>query len=154
MSASTSQPELQLSAARIKRPMVDRAGARAILDVEDWQLETATDRIDGVLNIASVKCERRELRYAVVCLEEYRRELIVPRTDAELAELIFGKMQPLIRAQRIYNRLNCHATHFYDLARERVIKLAKGSAQRSGPGGSAVVEWSALLDFIKKRRVA
>jgi hypothetical protein len=152
--ATTIQPELSLHAARLRKPVVKRDGALNVLELEDWQLEAVIDRLDGVVNVASPRASRRELRFVVVCLEECKRGLVVPRTDEQLVELIFGKPQPLIRAQRIKSRLMIHATHFYDLARERVIRLAKGSEQRSGPGGSAVVEWSALVDFIKKRRVA
>lgn len=152
---ATSQTELPLSAARLKRPLADRAGARAMLDVEDWQLDRLLDggKIRGVLNIASPKA-RQDIRLLVVALEEFKRELVVERSNDELAKLIFGQPQPLIRAQRIYSRLNCHATHFYDLAREGVIRLARGSEQRTGPGGSAVVEWAELRRFIQQRRLA
>ena len=151
----SAQTELPLSAARIKRPLVDRSGARAILDTEDWQLDRLLDagRIRGVLDIASPGA-KQELRLLAVALEEHKRELVIERTDDELLRLIFGQPQPLVRVQRIYARLNCHPTHLYDLAREQVIRLAKGSTQRSGPGGSAVVEWSELQRFIHERRRA
>lgn len=158
---ATLQPELALSAARIKRPTVKNDGARAVLDVEDWQLVTLVDQglIRGVLDVASRDAERRELRFAVVALEEYKRaqlaEAQLPeRTDEQLAELVFGKPQPLVRARWIYRALNCKPSHFYDLVTERVIRLARGSVQRCGPGGSAVAEWSELVRFITARRVA
>jgi hypothetical protein len=157
--ATILQPELSLPAARLRKPVVKRDGALNVLELEDWQLEAVIDRMDGVLNVASPRTTRRELRFVVVCLEECKRSLRTAytppaRTDEQLTVMIFGQPQPLIRAQRIKSRLMIHATHFYDLARERVIRLAKGSEQRSGPGGSAVVEWSALVEFIKKRRIA
>lgn len=150
------QTELSLSAARLKRPMVDRAGARVMLDTEDWQLDRLLDagKIRGVLDIASRGAERQELRLLVVAIEEHKRGLVIERTDAELAAMIFGLPRPLVRVQWIYARLNCHPTHLYDLAREKVLCLAKGSEQRSGPGGSAVVAWAELLRFIKERRRA
>ena len=106
----------------------------------------------GVIDIASHGAERQELRFSVVGVEEFKRQARVERTDEDLMRLIFGASVPLVRVQRIYARFNCHPTHVYDLAREKVLRLAKGSAQRTGPGGSAVVEWNELLRFIKDRR--
>ncbi len=148
------QSELPLSAARLKKPMLKRDGAKNVLDMEDWQLEAAIDRLDGVLNVASKKAARRDLRFVVVCLEEFKRGLIVPRDEHQLAELIFGKAQRYVRAQWVKSRLMVHATHFYDLAEEKVIRLARGSRPQCGPGGSAVVEWDSLVTFIKQRRIA
>lgn len=148
------QTELPLSAARLRRPLVDAAGARTLLDVENWQLERLLDagKIRGVWDIASPKAERQELRLLAVACMEHLKELTVEREDAELARLIFGLPEPLVRVQRIYARFNCHPTHLYDLVREKALKLAKGSMQRPGPGGSAVVEWTELLRFLKVRR--
>lgn len=153
---ATLQAELPLSAVRVRRPLTDRAGARERLDVDDWQLDRWLDagKIRGVLDIASRGAEKQELRFLSVAIEEFKRELVMERTNEEFARAIFGLPQPLLRAQRIYSRLNCHPTHFYDLAREKVLRLAKGSEQRTGPGGSAVVEWSELLRFISQRRRA
>lgn len=156
--SANQQLELTLAAARHRKPMVKRDGAKNVLDVEDWQLEAAIDQLDGVLNVASKTATRRDLRFAVICLEEFKRAgatnaVRKDRTDEELTELIFGKRQPLIRAQWVKSRLMVHATHFYTLAQEKVIRLARGSEQRSGPGGSAVIEWDALVSFIKQRRI-
>lgn len=156
MSATTyTHPTLPLARGSVRRPMVDRAGARAVLDVEDWQLDGALDTglIVGVLNIASARAMTRELRFTVSKLEEYQQKNVTTPDHAELAALIFGREQPLVRARWVYSRLNCHATHFYDLVAEKVLKLAPGSAQRPGPGGSAVVEWAELVGFIKRRRI-
>ena len=163
--SATLQPELSLGAARIKRPTVKNDGARAILDVEDWQLATIVDagRVRGVVDVRSRSAERRDLRFSVVALEEFKRAVPAAgsgavaspaRTDEQLAELIFGKPQPLIRARWIYRALNCKPSHFYDLVSEKVIRLARGSEQRCGPGGSAVAEWNELGRFIRERRVA
>ena len=160
----TIQPTLSLSAARIRRPALDRRGAIAVLDEEDWQLETIiygpkrADRdalkLTGVIDIASRGVNKQELRFLVICLTEYKRGELVPRTAEDLAQLFFGLPQPLVRARWVYRGFACHETHLYDLHREGVLKMAKGCVQRSGPGGGGVFEWDALVDFIKKRRIA
>jgi hypothetical protein len=161
------QPELPLHAARLKRPCVDSNGARAILDKEDWQMEAILDlgAVRGVVNIARKDSARKELRFVVVCLEEYKaaqRTGAKPleRTPAELTELIFGKPRPYVRVQAVYRAFNSSHYHFYRMAadyrrcRDKDFELSQQTTRRGGPGGSAVVEWSALVKFIEKRRIA
>jgi hypothetical protein len=154
-------PPLQLRDARIQRPTVDRNGARAILDLEDWQLDALVDTgaVRGVLNIASRDTERRQLRFVVVCLEEYRQATLahtrVPQhSDDSIAQLLFGAPQPQIRSQRIYRALNCKHTHLYALVAQNLLRFATDEVPRSGPASNAVVAWSQLLHFITKRRLA
>ena len=136
--------------------MGDRAFARAVLDVEDWQLETLLDagKLGWVVDIASRGAERRELRFVTACLEEFKAGAVVERTTSEIVQLIFGRGQRFVRARWVYRCLNCKHGHFYDLMRERVLPLAKGSEFRVGPGGSGVVEWSTLVRFFETRRVS
>jgi hypothetical protein len=154
-------PQLQLRDARIQRPTVDRNGARAILDLEDWQLDALVDTgaIRGVLNIASRDTERRQLRFVVVCLEEYRQAARAgtrapQHTNDSIAQLLFGAPQHEVRAQRVYRALNCKSTHLYALAAQNLMHLAPDAEPRSGPGGSGAVAWSQLLNFIAQRRLA
>jgi hypothetical protein len=135
---------------------VDNLGARAMLDAEDWQLAALVDQglVRGVLDIRSATATRRELRFSVVAIEEYKRGLVTERTGADLAEILFGRPGSMVKARWVYRALNCKPCHFYLLATQRVIRLAKGSRQRVGPGGSAVVEWSELVNFINNRRIA
>src|SRR6476620_8954072 len=99
---------ISTGAVQMRRPTVDNAGARALLDCEDWQLTRMVDEglIRGVVNVSSAKTERRQLRYAVAALEEYRRGQLLERTDAALAEMIFGKPQAEVAARWIYRALN------------------------------------------------
>ena len=108
------QTELSLRSATFKLPLTNRGGALGLLAVPDWQLESLIDAgaIRGVLNIASTASVRAELRFLVVAVEEFKRELRIERTNAELAEIIFGRPQPLVRAHWIRTRLLCHETHF------------------------------------------
>lgn len=154
--ALTKQTELKLRDVRRNLPTTDLRGARDVLKLDDYRIHQLLDEgaIKGVLNIASPSAAKKELRFLFICLEEYAREIEVERSDELIAGMVWGLKRPLVKAHWVYTRLNCHATHFYDLARERVIKLAKGSEQRCGPGGSAVVEWADLLEFVKQRRIS
>ena len=161
MTTPAATAPLQLRDARIQRPTVDRNGARAILDLEDWQLDALVDTgaLRGVLNIASRHTERRQLRFLVVCLEEYRQAARAgarapQHSNDSIAQLLFGAPQPQVRAQRIYRALNCKHTHLYALAAQNLMHLLPDAAPRTGPGGSAVVAWSQLLSFIAQRRLA
>ena len=140
---------------------VDRKGARMELGVGFAELDAILNRplnhklrLTGVLDIGSKGSSHEELCFVVECLREFDAEKMTRRSDAQLALLIFGEAQPLVKAKRVYEALNCKHDHFYQLAADKVIPLARRSAQRRGPGGSAVVEWSALVAFITERRLA
>lgn len=143
-------------AVQVRRPTVDNAGARALLDCEDWQLTRIVDEglIRGVVNIAAASTERRQLRYAVVAIEEYRRGQLPERTDVALTEIIFGKPQTEVAARWVYRALNFTPAHFYRLTTAKVIRTIKGKSPHAGPGGSAFVAWGELVRFVEQRRVA
>ena len=158
----------------MRRPTMDRAGARGCLDIEDWQLDGLIDEgsLGWVLDIASPGAERRELRFLTAAVAAYRRGkeegrmqnaeaaqspssfCILPSALPQVMELLFGPEVPLVRAQRIYRAFGCKPAHFYDLVAEGALPLARGSAQRPGPGGGGVVAWATLKAFVLKRRVA
>jgi hypothetical protein len=152
----SAHPEVSFSVAGFKRPTCDRRGARGILGLEEWQLEPILDsgRIRGVVNIASPGARRAELRFLIVAVKEHQRGIVTERTDEKLAAAIFGNPRPFVRAHWVYSRLGCTPKHFYNLAAERVIPLAKDSLKRGGPGSGAIVNWKALVAFIAKRRIA
>lgn len=140
----------------LKRPVLDRSGARAILDCEDWQLDRDVDegRVVGILDIACPNASRRELRFPTVALAEAREGKRVERTHEELARLIFGLANPLVRARWVYRSLNCKHTHLYELLNAGALKAQRGSVARTGPGGSVVIAWPELVRFIKARRLS
>lgn len=116
-------------------------------------------RLTGVLDLASKGAGHQHLCFVVACLEEFRAGKMVKRTDDELAVLIFGELQKaqgVVAVKRLYRALNCKHDHFYRLTagRKPVLPLAPDSKCRRGPGGSAMVEWAALVEFIAARRVS
>lgn len=159
--SATLQTDFELR--RLGKPQmcVKRDGAQQMLGVDHAGLEAILNRplnhklrLTGVLDIASRDASHQHLHFVVVCLREFDAGVMVKRTDAQMTELIFGPEQKLMFGVRVRRALNCTHDHFYALAADGVLPLKRGSAQRRGPGGSAVVEWSALLNFIKQRRLA
>lgn len=162
---ASSQTELEL---RTGRPVkcVSRNGANEKLGTVSHELDAILARplnhkvrLTGVLDLASKGAQHQELRFVVVCLEEFLAGKTVKRTDDQIAVLLFGELQKaqgVVRVKRLYRALNCKHDHFYNLTRGRnaPLRLAAGSACRPGPGGSGVVQWSDLVKFIGERRLA
>jgi len=150
------QQPLPLRGARLKLPLVDLRGALNITGLEQWQLGTGRDAVSiaWTLDLASPRAKRTELRFPVCCLQDYLDARKAEYTAAQMAEYIFGAVQPLVRARWVYRRLACKHSHLYDLVTEGVLRAAKGSVPRTGPGGGAVFAWETLVKFIEKRRVA
>lgn len=160
-SAPTLQGDMEFRRLGRLEKCTDRKGARLELGCGFAELEAILDRplnhklrLTGVLDIGSKGSKHQELCFVRECLREFDAGKMVRRSDEELAELIFGKKQPLVFAICCYRALNCKHDHFYGLAADGVIPLARKSVQRRGPNGSAVVEWAALVGFIKERRIA
>lgn len=157
----TLQTEMEFRRLGRLEKCTDRKGARLELGVGFAELEAILDRplnhklrLTGILDIGSKGSKHTELCFVRECLREFDRGQMVQRSDEDLAELIFGVKQALVFANRVYRALNCKHDHFYSLAADGVIPLARKSVQRRGPNGSAAVEWSALVAFVKTRRIA
>lgn len=155
------QTEFELRRTARLEKCTDRKGARLELGVGFADLEAILDRplnhklrLTGILDIGSRGSAHAELCFVRDCLREFDAGKMIRRTDEQLAELIWGPKRPLLKAQAVYRGLNCKHDHFYSLAADGVIPLARKSRQRRGPGGSAVVEWAALVSFIRERRFA
>lgn len=159
--AANAHPELDLPPSGRLEKCVARNGAQYLLGLAAWELDNVLNRplnhkqrLMGVLCIASKGAQQSELRFVGECLREFASGKSVGRSDEQLAALIFGKARKLVRAREVYRALNCKHDHFYGLAADGLIPLARNSEQRRGPGGSAVVEWGSLVKFIGERRVA
>ena len=164
-------------ALRTGRPVkcVNRNGANERLGTVAHELDAILSRpmnhklrLTGVLDLARPGAQQQHLGFVVECLEEFRAGRTVQRTDDELAVLLFGplqKEQGLVTFKRVYRSLNCKHDHLYLFTKAGTgraggkdkrpgLPLAEASMPRRGPGGSAVVRWSALVKFIGERRVA
>jgi hypothetical protein len=168
---SKTHPELEDRAGRplpSGRPVkcVGRNGANEKLGTVAHELDAILSRplnhklrLTGVFDLASKDAGHQHLIFVVECLEEFCTGRTLPRTDDELAVLIFGalqKTQGVVSVKRVYRALNCKPDHFYGLTagRKPALRLARNSAQRRGPGGSAMVAWAELVRFLGERRVA
>lgn len=145
---------------------VNRNGANERLGTVAYELDAILTRplnhplrLTGVLDLAGPAAEKEYLCFVVACLDEFRAGKMVGRDDDALAVMIFGALQRaqgVVSFKRVYRALNCKHAHLYRFTEGRrpELPLMRGSAQRRGPGGSAVVTWPALVAFIGKRRIA
>jgi hypothetical protein len=134
---------------------VNLAGLRSYLgDLDDWELQAMIDdgRLAWAINVAGATAERRDLRIPLCCVQDCQAGLRRDLDAAHIYRFYFGEAT-LVKARKIYRALNIKHNHFYALVGEGVIRLAKGSAQRRGPGGGAVVTMLDLVNFITARRI-
>lgn len=103
--------------------------------------------------------EQDHYRFARVALDEFARDARVLRTDAELAELIFGlaaRQSGLTRRVAFTERLGISehtVTRLLALTGERGLRLAPDTKSAKGPGGSPLIQWSELVRWVGVRRL-
>lgn len=167
MSAVTSAPLQPLRApARVSLPtacvpMLTTEGAMALLQCEREALLALVDTGDltGVLDVSAGTGAMRELRFTRHCVDEWLAGQCVPRTDEELAELVFGtfaRTAGRLKRNAARRRLLVCASTTINLTRlrgPRRLCLAPGSRSRRGPGGSPEIAWPELVRFCASRRL-
>lgn len=148
---TATQPAL-LERPKVSLPVVDRNGLRGIIGRRGAWVTEAEELVLGTLNIAGTGSKRRELRFPTQAVQEYLDGRQVERDDAALAELVFGaaaKMGGVTTTAEVIHRLCCKPDHFFNLAEAGEFP---GTA-RPGPGRTAPVAWTALVAFVKRRRL-
>lgn len=133
-------------------PTMDRRGLRTVIAKRGGWLLEAEAGVLGAINIAAPDAKRPELRWPTQAVQEYLAGQRVQRSDEQLAEVIFGtgaKLAGLTTSAEVIHRLLCVTEHFFNLADAGEFP---GTA-RPGPGRTATVAWTALVAFVKRRRI-
>jgi hypothetical protein len=131
------------------------AGLCTILGGLDlWEIEAMIDdgRLSWAINVASAGVDRREIRIPMCCVHDFQAGSKRDYTAAQMSLFLFGADE-FIRARRFYRALNIQHNHFYALIQDRSLRLAHGSAQRRGPGGSPFLTRLDTINFLTARRI-
>lgn len=161
MSTAT-QPVLRLSLPAGVMTTVE--AAFAVHGVQRVDLLAAVDagEIVGALDVSASRGRvMRELRFPSVTLAEWVQGGRRARTDAELAELIFGRAGALVgsvKRQHVRRMLNVSEdllTDLLKLAGERGLRLQEGCrlGAKSFTGNSPLIRWSELVRWLGVRRL-
>ncbi len=153
------QAVLPLARATLRRPVVNRSGALAILGIESWTLDGLIESgsLGFVVDIATefprTPGSRSELRFLAGQLEAWAGKQPVADLDAAaVARLVFGT-ELLIRSRRLLRGLACTHHHLYALAEARALPMAEGATRRRGCGGGGVWRLADVVAFLEARRV-
>ncbi|NOS68660.1 MAG: hypothetical protein HOP33_01850 [Verrucomicrobia bacterium] len=150
-----------------KLPLVNLGTAVAALAVPEEKVFAAIEegRIAFAFDFSSCGCKRVAVRILAQSLADFQnRKPVSTASDAEqfnqAVRLIFpavttkpGGIQT-VRAVTIYRRLCINHDHAARLVRDGEMRLAKGAKFRRGPTGSPEVEFSSVVEFLKRRRIA
>jgi len=144
-------------------PLVDLGTARAalLLDTPKVKALIESGDIRWVFDVAR-STARQEIRILARSLADYQNGIRAAGTDDLTAILgvIFPTMTKLrpgvvatIRAATITRQFAINSSHCLNLLDDGEFKILKGIPRRAGVGGSPLVEFSSVVDFVNRRRV-
>ena len=144
--------------------MTTLEGAFALYGVSRNELITAVDagEIIGVLDVSAGSGQtRRELRLPTTTLAEWTQALRKPRTNAELAALVFGEVNArlgTIRRRHVRRMLNVSDDLLTDLlklpgSRGLRLKDRRQLGRHSHAGSSPLIRWDELVRWMGVRRL-
>ena len=155
MAASTTKP------ISLKRPLLSvwtvlsvtnlKSEDEVLVAIEDGQLLWA-------FNIASREAKSRLVRVLAASVQNFVEGKQPPEMSEveewkQVERMIFPTPAPSIPAKEIALAWNCSTTHVINLCDQRLLRLAKGSPRHAGPGGSPLVDYRSVVEFLKTRRI-
>lgn len=166
VSRGTMSPPSTIPQIGFKRPLVNLLTAVAALDRTAEEVLALVDegRIAFAFNFASQGCQRRAVRILAQSIADFQAGKIASAASDEeqfsqAVRLIFpavstksGGLQS-VRAATVHRRLSLDHDHVANLCRCGAMRLVKGAKFRSGPNGSPEVEFSSVVEFLKRRRI-
>lgn len=151
-----------------KRPLISLHTAADVLDKSHQQVLDLIE--DGALLFAwdfgTGHSHRKAVRILAQSLIDYQRgqsasSLPAREQFAHAVSLIFPMSAMIrpgavakLRAHSIAFQFGIKSDHFLELVDSGLLRVAASSPRRRGPGGSPYIEFSSVVEFLKKRRIA
>ena len=115
-------------------------------------------KILWAFNLAGKEAKSRLVRVLAASVSDFIEGKEPPQMSeaaewSHVVRLIFPTPAPSIAAKEIALAWSISATHTLNLVDDGLLRLAKGSPRRTGPGGSPLVDLQGAVEFLKKRRV-
>ena len=161
-----STPANSLPEIAFKRPLVNLWTAVAALDRSSYEVLALIEegKLRFAWNIALRDVGSRDIRILTQSIVEFQNCQPAPRlSDAEdfqrAVKFIFPAVSyscgvATVRAATIYKKFSVGHSHVLKLVDQGSLRRLEGTACRPGPNGSPQIEFSSVLDLLKRRRIA
>ena len=142
----------------LRRPTVDLACARAILDLHENEIKLLAEQgIFPAWNIARVHPathgSRTERRFLTRALRDLADSKPVTRDEDFIQRLLYGREKPFILGKYFCMAWNCDSGHCINLVQDGTLAIVKGTDYGQGRGCTPCITWSSAMKFLKDRRI-
>jgi hypothetical protein len=143
----------------LRRPTVDLACARAILDLHENEIKLLAEQgIFPAWNIARVHPathgSRTERRFLTRALRDWADSKPVTRDEDFITRLLYGREKPFVMGKYFCMAWNCDSGHMINLVEDKILELVKGTSYGQGRGCTPCITWASAMKFLKDRRIA